>query len=89
MARPKKTQPANGVVKVERGVPIPPERLPGRFPVYPWRDMEIGDSFAVDRARDRQVRSVAWGWGKRHGQKFTVARVVEDGIEKVRCWRIA
>lgn len=43
---------------IEKGVPLPPRRTgagSGRPAVYPWREMEVGDSFAVPFG-DRSAR---------------------------------
>lgn len=51
--------------------------------VYPFPDMEVGDSFETDMA---SVSSAATNWGKNNNAVFTV-RKLDDG--KYRCWRIA
>lgn len=65
--------------KVEKGVPLPPPRA-----IYPWSEMEVGDSFFVDdpRMRDLVRRAAAWE-RRRSGKRFTV-RKVRGGL---RVWR--
>lgn len=81
--------------KVESGVPIPrPSYGPGLTPTYPWREMDIGDSFLVTpregediEACANRVRSAAARWlsrnrpGVRH-----VTRTVDGGI---RVWFVS
>jgi hypothetical protein len=70
-------------MKIEKGI-LPPEARAGRREIYPFSQMQIGDSFYSEAAREN-VANAAYGYGKRHGQKFSVLR---DG-DGFRCWRIA
>lgn len=71
-------------VALDKGIPIPNDGL-GRKATYPWRDMEVGDSFLI---ADKKIGTVS-GWvsreGKLRGQKYT-CRTVEGGV---RVWRVA
>lgn len=70
---------------IEKNVPIPPlKRRNKRISAYPFSEMEIGDSFAVDREKASSVSASAYLYGKKEQQIFTVRRV--DG--GYRCWRI-
>jgi hypothetical protein len=82
----------NSVGKIEKGIELP-KRTGGsgrtgrnKFPTlhYPWKDMEVGDSFLVAGRTTRKVGSAATLAGNRYGMKFTV-RAVEGGV---RVWRI-
>lgn len=68
--------------KISKNKPLPPART-----LYPWQDMEVGDSFLVpgphDKASGGKVRSAACDYGRRHGLAFSV-RVEGDGL---RVWR--
>lgn len=71
---------------VEKGHPIP--RPTTR--VYPFGDMEPGDSFFVPPGENAErtknnVRCAAKAFGRRKGWKFTVRK---DG-EGVRVWRLS
>lgn len=83
---------------VENGVAMPPSK--GKRPSYPFRGMEIGNSFFVQLSEDvklpsiknqalndlqRKLSAVCTMAGKRLGMKFQTRRN-EDGI---RIWRIA
>jgi len=65
-------------INVEKGIPVPVK--------YPFKHMEVGDSFEVPAHVKRTAINVA---AKRHGNKygmiFTI-RFTED--RKLRCWRI-
>lgn len=67
--------------EIERGIPAPPEDLPRMFP---FKFMEIGDSFFVHDRPARTVRVAATKASKQHGHKYVV-KVVDGGT---RCWRI-
>lgn len=66
--------------KVEKGIPVAAGK--GK---YPFREMEVGDSFALPSGAASRVRIAAAHWGKVNSQKFTVKG---DG-DAHRCWRIA
>lgn len=72
-------------VMLEESVPIPAGR-PGR---YAFGNMALGESFWLDRGQEHNLRSAASSYALRHpGLRFTVARVIEKGELRVRCWRI-
>ena len=52
---------------------------------YPFKSMEIGDSFAVVGEEKHTVRAAAYAYGKSRNMKFRTRR---DG-DKMRVWRIA
>lgn len=74
-------------IKIEKHIPIP--RLPhygGRKPTYPWRSMDVGDSFVFpSRVKKSTALSLTYKTSKQNGKKFVV-RSVSEGI---RCWRLA
>lgn len=72
------------MITVEKGRPIPPPTKSK----YPFRDMEIGDSFWVPDGRNAEatknnVRSAATCYSRRNGGRFTVRR--DNGGYRV--WR--
>ena len=69
--------------KIEKGIPQP--QGGGRFSLYPWQELEVGDSFMVPNAKLSTIRcSVArQNVGDKNGKKFRAANV--DG--GVRVWR--
>jgi len=63
---------------VDKGIPVPPTKAK-----YPWRTMEIGDSFLVtDKAKAASVR-VATYKERVDGRRF-LARPTSEGM---RIWR--
>lgn len=76
---------------VDKNVSLPLDtRGPGRAPMYPWLDMEVGDSFFVPESIQlpNAVSRAAYIFGKRHGLKFTRRSVQEVGVKGVRIWRV-
>lgn len=85
------------MIKIEANIPIPP-RGPlvskGRPALYPFADMQIGDSFMVPiKASDPQkqkrlamrVTNAAYANARLHGKKYAT-RVMDGGV---RVWRVA
>lgn len=77
--------------EIEDGIPIPPAKygLPRK---YRFHEMEVGQSFFVPTPqgetysckRQTKVFNAAFGYGRRHGMKFTTRRE-GDGV---RVWRV-
>jgi hypothetical protein len=91
---PRLSPPPRPVITVEKGIPMP-SRLSRRGPkrgeggrnpqmVYPWHDMEIGDSFEFPFEMSRNAYRAAAN-ASRHGKIFEVLRF--NG--RYRCWRTA
>ena len=68
-----------------RKIPLPPAPR-GRPSEFPFREMENGSSFFVPH---RQKPLPITDWRDVTGFKFATRRVTENGIEGIRCWRIA
>jgi len=74
-------------IKIEKGVPMPdPHPV---YKGYPFLDMQPGDSFAAPRIHLGMIRSVEAFWAERHGWRFQICTVVENGQKMVRVWRMA
>ncbi len=71
--------------KVDKNVPIPADRTGRRRTGYPFREMEVGDSFEFDFKDAGKVRNAACFHGKTNNKKFTV--YAEPSKPKGRCWR--
>ena len=67
--------------KIDKNV-TPPAK--GRT-VYPFAQMEIGDSFMAPGIAPRTLYQAAFSYSRRHGGKFST-RAENDGA---RCWKIA
>ena len=73
--------PVEDGIGITKGLPAPHR---GR-PKYPFRDMELGDSFFAPGATVISLH----GCARRHRPKrFTCRTLVENGIPGVRVWRI-
>ena len=84
--------PEEIMIEIEKGIKLP-ER--NRYDSkYPWRHMDVGDSFVVpntgkNKGNQQKIiksfKTNAWKAGSIHGKKF---RVGVDENEIVRCWRV-
>lgn len=76
------------MIKIDKGIELPPGRTTRK---YPWREMEIGDSFYVSDDEfpglygHERFRTLVSAAGTRMGLRFSV-RKVEGGL---RVWRTA
>ena len=80
------------MIKIETGIPIPPKKMGKNQALYPYADLEIGQSFLAAPIPGKSIRQTAMYLGglsayftKKTGRRFT-SRVVEGGI---RVWRFA
>lgn len=70
--------------EIENGIPAP-EVTRGAGRKYPFKEMEVGDSFFVDEGSAKKLQAMAYGYGKKLKAKF-VARTYKTGA---RVWRVA
>lgn len=71
--------------KIENNMPMPPLSH-GRRAVYPFAQLEIGQSFDCDT--DKVVQA-AYKYGKRNGKRFYTAKIDRNGKTVWRCKRIS
>lgn len=70
------------VIEINKGLPTPR----GRKTKYPFREMEVGDSFFAPGSSVIGIH----GCARRHRpMKFTCRSMVENGVAGIRVWRIA
>ena len=75
--------------EIDKGIPLK-ERRGGGSPKYPFKDMEVGDSFFIKcdgghvNKRARAVSKAGCVYGKKTGTVFTI-RNVDNGV---RVWRV-
>ena len=69
--------------KIEKAIEVPPIKT-GRYSIYPFRKMEVGDSFFSNDISAEKLRAAASYFGLRNERKYMVRKV--DG--GARCWRI-
>jgi len=82
------------VIQIDKNIPVPAETEVSRNTIYPWLEMDIGDSFfqaphgSEDQkaCRKRMVCARA-NRRKEHGEDYVVAYVTEKGIYGVRMWK--
>ena len=67
--------------KIEKGIQVPGNNQTK----YPFRDMDVGDSFVVPSELRTRVAVRARQWGVHNNKKFTVRKT--DGV--IRVFRIA
>lgn len=78
--------------EIEKSYPIPDACRTGARPKYPWRAMEIGDSFYVPRGDGSvrlllaRIRSLAATFGAKTDRSFRAVAIDNAGV---RVWRIA
>ena len=69
-------------IAITKGLPAPR----GRRAKYPFRDMQVGDSFFAPGSSVIGIH----GCARRHRpMRFTCRSVVEDGVAGIRVWRIS
>ena len=70
---------------IETNVPVPTESGRGRRAIYPFGDMNVGDSVFIEgQAVGGSAYAAACQHGRLHGKKFT-GRTVDGGL---RIWRV-
>jgi hypothetical protein len=76
-------------IRIQKGIPIPPVKprgMDGRTSSkYPWREMEVGDSFLFPAPITRQSYAAARQAERLTNYHFAVRRLDEG----YRCWRVA
>lgn len=73
------------MIKIESGIPAPTSNTRTFVARYPWRDLEVSQSFLVTDVKFKTMQAGASLAGKRLNRKF-VARIVDGGV---RVWRTA
>lgn len=85
------------MIKIDKNIPIPDGRYTnGGITKYPFRDMEVGDSFFVpdEGKTGKQWQQKLYMYAasiRRHGMpelRITAKIVTENNISGVRVWRI-
>lgn len=80
------------MIPIQKNIPVPPAAV-GRKRLYPFQEMEVGDSFFQQGDNPELLRSRVAGsasvYGKASGKKFISRIVQEDSVPGIRVWRIA
>lgn len=69
------------MIKIDKKVALPKASQRG---VYPFTDMDVGDSFTVPLKNAKSARTAAYAYARRYGVKFTTR--TSDG-KTLRIWR--
>ena len=72
-------------IKIDKGIPLPESWSRGNAR-YPWKDLAIGESFALPLPNS--VAGLVTHAGKQYGMKFVSRTVVENGVTVTRVWRV-
>lgn len=72
------------MVKIEKGIPIPPRVCGRRSTRYPWTEMRVGDSFMIRNKKPATVHAQVNQARKTYDAQYTV-RAVAGGF---RVWRV-
>ena len=82
------------MIKIDKGVPVPRERR-GPKPLYPFRNMEVGDSFAVPLGTrtaikvQKSVSSCVIAYcDTQHGRGRRYITRIDHANQCVRVWRV-
>lgn len=73
------------MVEIEKGIPISIAHQ--HHSKYPWRKLEVGESFCIPF--NASVQSSAATYAKRLGVAFTTRTVMKNGERWLRVWRTA
>jgi len=77
------------MIQIEKDYPVPEGRRPRK---YPWREMEVGDSFFTPftDTSPENARAAVYAANKRYnGARFKGTVWTENGVDGTRIWRIS
>ncbi len=75
-------------IKIQSGIPIPKPKGNTKglsTPIYPFKDMKLGNSFKFSLKKYASVTALASKFGKKHNTKFTIRKMTKT---TARVWRI-
>lgn len=73
------------MIKIDKNVPVPRKPASG---IYPWHDLQPGDSFFAAGIKQPQISGATAFIRKKTGRKFVTRTVTENGVTGVRVWRV-
>jgi len=78
------------VITIDKDVPVPSRC--GAMTKYPFKDMEVGDSFFVPNKKSMEITPAITQFkrsskGQYFGWTFACRKVQEEGVTGVRVWR--
>ena len=76
-------------IKIDKGIPIP-GFAKDKAHRYPWKELEIGDSFVIEAVLPTSVYTAKSVTQRRTGREFTIRKLRwrESGFADFRIWRI-
>jgi hypothetical protein len=89
-------------ITIEKNISMPDWTGVGRPNIYPFPDMEIGDSFALPLTGrkgssgsqylkwdevTRKLTNAANSYAKKHNKKFTVREIKDESVARI--WRVS
>jgi len=87
MVKKNETNTASGYT-LTKSIPIPTEGSRNGKAMYPWKDMQEGDSFFVPNAKAASLQNQCSGYNKNLAPKKFIARTwTEKDVVGVRVWR--
>ena len=75
-------------IEIKSGIPIPPVTRGGVVSKYPLKDLKVGDSFFLPKAKAKRVGTTIYAIARRLGIKVTVRQHVFEGASGVMTWRL-
>jgi hypothetical protein len=79
----------NQIMKIDKGIPLPSRgesNTRGAASKYPFRQMEVGDSFFIPSGNPKKLQSHMYQTYRRYKPMKFATRMVEGGV---RIWRTA
>lgn len=74
-----------GVVRIDKNIPVAQKKTSGRMRLYPWHEMQVGDSFLFPKGiKPGSCYRCSYTASRTYGKKF-VTRKTDEGY---RCWRM-
>ena len=73
------------LLRIEKGVPLPPSRNDRSGTPWPFGEMEVGDSFFGAHITFARLHVGARRFAPK---RFTTRRVTESGVSGIRVWRV-
>lgn len=77
-------------IKVEENIPLPPSATMKGSSKYPFKKLEIGDSFFIPVKEGKAIESLQRSIisTNQTGIKITTRTIAENGVRGIRTWRV-
>jgi len=74
-------------MEISKNIPFPKRSTKGRPDKYPFKELEIGDSFTINKSEQMSVYSCVNYYNKINSTTIKV-KTGKDDSGQLRCWRI-